>query len=180
MEDTPQRRKRSSNFYSGYTPLRKQSSVGTGLVGGDSRRLTIRSTTVQNHPLLKLLAFPNDSLEQGREIYQLIKDFAFMKTLFKENALMKEEDKYQLCTKLKVEGYQRGHIIFREGAQSNDKMYVIIVGRVAVLLKKHAAFIQPQPLPGNTKRMSLNLNQEFDVDSYLRMFGTLINEIGEG
>lgn len=44
--------------------------------------------------------------------------------------------KSQLCGKFKMEHFKGGEVIFKEGDKSNDKLYIIFNGKVALIKQR--------------------------------------------
>lgn len=69
---------------------------------------------------------------------------------------------------MQLEAFQKGDVIFEEFEESNNKMYIVISGRVAVVINK----------PFNTFGGGTVKIEHLEID--YRKYGTKVNEISSG
>jgi CRP-like cAMP-binding protein len=69
---------------------------------------------------------------------------------------------------MQLEIFQKGEVIFEEFEESNNKMYIVISGRVAVVINK----------PFNTFGSTPAKCEYTEID--YRKYGTKVNEISSG
>ncbi|CAD8079119.1 unnamed protein product [Paramecium sonneborni] len=132
----------------------------------------------QSIPLIGLLSKPHCKLSDGMIIYYQVKKYSFFQEIFNSNRLKNDmEQIYHLCTKLQLEIFKQGMVILREGAISNDKMYLIIEGRVLIFKQQNS--IKRQLL--KVQKTVQNTELQFEIlQNFIQIYGNLINDLNPG
>lgn len=66
----------------------------------------------------------------------MIKDFKFCKKFFETNENLEHDAILQICKTMKYEKVDGDTILFKQGDESNGKLYIIYSGKVSVVLKQ--------------------------------------------
>ncbi|CAD8160569.1 unnamed protein product [Paramecium pentaurelia] len=145
---------------------------------GDNAMLLKFEDLNQSIPLIGLLSKPHCKLSDGMTIYNQVKKYSFFQELFNSSRLKNDmEQIYHLCTKLQLEVFKQGTIILKEGAISNDKMYLIIEGRVLIFKQQYS--IIRQQMKGQQTVSKTELHSDI-LQNYMQNYGCLINDLNSG
>ena len=106
------------------------------LTEGASPHHNPKSPVPEKMDINKILQNLNKSDEECKFLYESIKELTFFQK-FSENHLERLEDDafIALCKKMKSEKVQAGDFVFRQDDPSNKKLYVVLKGKLAVIIR---------------------------------------------
>ncbi|EWS72770.1 cyclic nucleotide-binding domain protein (macronuclear) [Tetrahymena thermophila SB210] len=93
--------------------------------------------------LVTILQNPSKTLKDAEAIYQQIENHPYIKKFFGEN-ISDKSAALQLCKNMSVQFFKRGDIVMAQGDQSDNKLYVILEGKVGIVIN----FKGPKPPDG--------------------------------
>ncbi|KAL4442802.1 hypothetical protein ABPG74_010691 [Tetrahymena malaccensis] len=93
--------------------------------------------------LVQILQNPSKTLKDAEAIYQQIENHPYIKKFFGEN-ISDKSAALQLCKNMSVQFFKRGDIVMAQGDQSDNKLYVILEGKVGIVIN----FKGPKPPDG--------------------------------
>ncbi|KAL4491469.1 hypothetical protein ABPG72_008125 [Tetrahymena utriculariae] len=93
--------------------------------------------------LVSILQNPSKTLKDAEAIYQQIENHPYIKKFFGEN-ISDKSAALQLCKNMSVQFFKRGDIVMAQGDQSDNKLYVILEGKVGIVIN----FKGPKPPDG--------------------------------
>ena len=177
LPTSPTSAKRKSAFIR--TPLLKSHST-TKIISGNEEttqeaiikrrvsKLTEKQFVVVLEKAIEILTKPSEK-RNLEEIFHLIKAteklefFARMKKDKEMEFLNPSSMNFKCCKALKYEYYEKGDTIFYQG-DTGDKFYIVIKGRVAVLLLKDSKIIEKE------KENVKNLRRNREIPEYMKKY----------
>ncbi|KAL4470274.1 hypothetical protein ABPG74_011885 [Tetrahymena malaccensis] len=115
----------------------------------------------------------NFQIIQKNDEIDILKDYQHFSC--KEQLLKK-----QLCRQMGCEEFQKGVCIMKQGDESNDKLYVIIKGKVGIVIAKDTNIFKKVKLSEKRERtISFDLDY-VDVQQVVDLYGTKVNELSKG
>ncbi|KAM3147253.1 hypothetical protein pb186bvf_000504 [Paramecium bursaria] len=117
-----------------------------------------------------------------------IRNYSFFKDFFKDHNMQYDLDSiYHFCTKLQLEVFTKGQPVLREGTLSNNKMYLIVVGKILVTsrniqypLEKQKSVKKLANMSPKKSQSKLQVSDDPFYDTLQLKFGQVINELGQG
>lgn len=107
---------------------------------------------VPQNLLSEILQKPKKSLEDAHVIYEKIRNFRFFENFFAQNLrAMDFPNLLSLCQGFEYERVPYKKFVFRKGDASNNKFYVIISGKVAIVAPKADTKTPPIPIQQSYK-----------------------------
>ncbi|EAR89570.2 zinc finger, C2H2 type family protein (macronuclear) [Tetrahymena thermophila SB210] len=131
------------------------------------------------YKMTETLKAASKSLKDGKFIFDNIVNFGFIQKFFGEN-IEDENMAVQLCRQMGCEEFKKGVCIMKQGDESNDKLYVIIKGKVGIVIAKDTNIFKKVKLSERRERtISLDLDYQ-DIQQVVDLYGTKVNELSKG
>ncbi|KAL4502372.1 hypothetical protein ABPG72_011959 [Tetrahymena utriculariae] len=131
------------------------------------------------YKMTEILKAASKSLKDGKFIFDNIMNFGFIQKFFGEN-IEDENMAVQLCRQMGCEEFQKGVCVMKQGDESNDKLYVIIKGKVGIVIAKDTNIFKKVKLSDKRERtISFDLDY-VDVQQVVDLYGTKVNELSKG
>ncbi|CAD8061212.1 unnamed protein product [Paramecium sonneborni] len=104
----------------------------------------------------------NPTMDNLQVIYSKLQQLQYFNSFIEKNLKgTQRESLLYLCGKFKIEHFKGGDIIFKEGDKSNDKLYIIFNGKVALIKQRTQQLQQqsPEKHTDNQKQLQFQQNQ---------------------
>ncbi|CAD8053262.1 unnamed protein product [Paramecium sonneborni] len=98
----------------------------------------------------------NPTIDNLQVIYSKLQQLQYFNSFIEKNLKgTQRESLLYLCGKFKMEHFEGGEVIFQEGDKSNDKLYIIFNGKVALIKQRtqHLLYQSPEKPSENQKQL---------------------------